>query len=158
MYQEWDLALKATAAIAAIIGGSIGLWKYFDTSKKEFRKPYWEKQIELYLEATATAATLATIKAGEKREEALNKFWQLYFGPLAMVEDESVEGAMVRFGEGLIDYEEDKCSIETLRMKSLALAHACRESLGKSWKIDLAKLEGKYNEKVLPKGTVNKRN
>ncbi len=43
MYRHWDLLLKAIAALFAVAGGSIGLWKYFDTSRKRFRKPYWER-------------------------------------------------------------------------------------------------------------------
>src|SRR6266568_4687998 len=83
-YQLWDLLLKGATAIFAVIAGSIGLWKYFDTSRKEFRKPYWEHQLSLYFEVTATAATLAIVH-GEKldssdkerlRTEAQEKFWQ----------------------------------------------------------------------------------
>src|SRR5260370_18688898 len=106
-YQLWDLLLKGATAIFAVFAGSIGLWKYFDTSRKEFRKPYWERQLSLYFEVTASAATLAIVH-GEKldsserarlKTEAQKQFWQLYYGPLEIVTDNDVTHAIVEFKE-----------------------------------------------------------
>jgi hypothetical protein len=146
-----EVSLKIIAAFAAIIGGFIGLWKYFDTSKKEFRKPYWERQLTLYFEVTAAAATLATIDSNELdpydreklRREAQEKFWQLYYGPLEIVTDDDVTSAVVEVGKCLREYTKSDNSVRNLKDKSLDLARACRESISKSWNIELSALGNK---------------
>jgi hypothetical protein len=150
-YQLWDLLLKGATAIFAVIAGTIGLWKYFDTSRKEFRKPYWERQLSLYFEVTAAAATLAIVQ-GEKldssdrerlRTEAQEKFWQLYYGALEIVTDNDVTDAIVEFKECLIKHKAGNATARDMELKSLALARACRKSISKSWSIELSELEGK---------------
>ena len=138
-HRRIDIAIKTTTALVAIFGAAIGLWKYFDSVEKEFRKPYWEKQVALYFQATSSAATLATIDNPEERQEAEAKFWELYWGPLALVEDRKVEGAMVRFGNCL---KGGNCEGSNLRQLSLELAHTCRESLGTTWDLKLEELKG----------------
>jgi len=62
-------------------------------------------------------------------------------GPLALVEDRQVEAAMVTFGNCL----RSNCGKDELQKLSLALAHTCRESLGRAWALKLPDLEGRYN-------------
>lgn len=148
IYRHWDLLLKAITALFAVIGGSIGLWKYFDTSRKEFRKPYWERQLSLYFEVTAAASTLASIDSGkidssnreELRAQAQEKFWQLYYGPLEIVTDDDVTDAIVEFKECFLKRRAGDLTPRELEVKSLELARACRASIGESWNIELSKL------------------
>ncbi len=140
-FKKIEFTLKVFGVLAVIIGGTVGLWKYFDAAEKDFRKPYWERQIALYFDATAAAGTLASATEGAERDAAEAKFWQLYYGPLALVEDLQVEKAMVAFGNCLLE----DCTQRELQRASLALAHACRESLGDSWSLQLAELQGRYN-------------
>ena len=141
--QEWDLIIKGFGVLGAFVGGFIGLWRYFDTSEKQFRKPYWERQLALYFEATEAASSLATGDVEQQLEEAKKKFWILYWGPLALVEDREVEASMVQFAETLAKYENGTDCREELKNRSLALAHTCRESIGKSWKMELGKLQSR---------------
>ena len=60
------------------------------------------------------------------------RFWELYWGELALVEDRRVEGAMKAFGDALIA----GASADALQRLSLSLAHACRESLAESWGVE----------------------
>jgi hypothetical protein len=85
--------------------------------------------LQLYTTASTAAATLATSDDQTERTAALKRFWSLYWGELALVEDRRVEQAMVKFGEGL----KRNADREELQQLSLALAHACRDSLGASW-------------------------
>ena len=151
MYKQSDLLLKGITVLFAVIGGSIGLWKYFDTSRKEFRKPYWERQLALYFEVTAAAATLASIDSGKidssNREElsaqAQEKFWQLYYGPLEIVTDNDVTDAIIEFKECFLKRRGGHLTPRDLEIKSLELARACRASLGESWNIELSKLRNR---------------
>lgn len=140
-FKKIEFTVKVFGVLAVIIGGAVGLWKYFDAAEKDFRKPYWERQIALYFEATAATGTIASVSEGAERDAAEARFWQLYYGPLALVEDLQVEAAMVQFRNCLLA----DCTQRDLQRASLALAHACRESLGDSWSLQLAELQGRYN-------------
>ncbi|MBC7909311.1 MAG: hypothetical protein H7Y30_02355 [Pyrinomonadaceae bacterium] len=110
--------------------------------ERESRKPFWEKQIALYFEASTSAATIATLPLNHpERKTAEEKFRLLYWGPLALVEDQAVKEAMVQFGSCL-DGRSKECDSEIareveLRNLSLNLANKCRKSISVSWNIDL---------------------
>lgn len=101
------------------------------TRRIEATKPFLERQLKLYTEASQVAAAIATTSDNAARGKAVNRFWQLYWGELALVENTEVEAAMVAFGAGL----NNKASPSELQQLSLTLAHACRFSLDKSWGI-----------------------
>lgn len=119
-----------------------------DSRELELRKPFWEKQLELYFAASEAAATIATSNNPSDKRAAEAKFWVYYWGSLAIVEDAGmkkpedavVEGAMVRFGFCLDGKE--ACDADELKQRSLSLAHRCRESVGKSWDVKFADLTG----------------
>ena len=101
------------------------------------RRPFLDLQLKLYQEATKTAAVLATSDEPAERRVAESRFWQLYWGELAMVENGGlraakggVETAMVRFGLELSKRSQDRTTLQNL---SLDLAHTCRDSLAQSW-------------------------
>lgn len=140
------------------VGGAIasflwGVWVWKDKSKKELAqqrveaqrfadnrrieatKPFLERQLRLYTEASEVAACIAAgpnvIIDHTEIQTAKKRFWQLYYGELALVENVEVEEAMVQLGEAIsggIDQSE-------LRKASLNLAVACRRSLATSWGI-----------------------
>ncbi len=100
------------------------------TRRIEATKPFLERQLKLYTEASQVAAVIATSDTAARRK-AVDRFWELYWGELALVENTEVEAAMVAFGGGL----KNKASTSELQQLSLRLAHACRLSLDKSWGI-----------------------
>ena len=95
----------------------------------EARRPFLEKQLGLYTEATNAAATIATSADTAALAKARTRFWELYWGELALVEDSAVEQAMMAFGSGL-DRGAGKAELQQL---SLGLAVACRDSLAVAW-------------------------
>ena len=108
---------------------------------REARKPFLQRQQELYFEASTLASKLSTLDHGAEREAARKRFYQLYWGELSVVEDESVEKAMVIFREEFEKYEQERAnnsqaSRRELEKKSLDLAHACRDSLARGWGYD----------------------
>ena len=102
-----------------------------ETRRIEATKPFLERQLVLYSEATKIAAQVATQGNSDIGKKALVRFWELYWGELALVENRSVEAAMKRMGDAL----RAKASTPELEQASLAVAHACRESLDRSWGI-----------------------
>lgn len=104
----------------------------------ERQKPFLQRQMSHYFEAAEIAAKIANSEDAQTRTAAIDRFWLLYWGPLAVVEDAPVERAMVDFGNALRSDVKDRTN---LRRLSLQLAHACRQSLEKLWGADLGKLK-----------------
>lgn len=104
--------------------------RHAETRRIEAAKPFLDRQLALYTEASIVASKLATANTNAETEAARKRFWELYWGELALVESRDVEGAMVNLGRCL---EREDCSRDHLKQGSLRLAHACRESLGVSW-------------------------
>jgi hypothetical protein len=148
--QKADAATRLANENASAASMAVELRRANEAREREFRRPYWEKQLELYFAASAAAATIATAQNKDSVAAAKDEFWKLYCGPLAVVEDAGlkpsteadVEPAMVRFGAALAQKPDDN---EELRRLSLKLSHSVRSSIGKSWDVKLADLKGKYN-------------
>jgi hypothetical protein len=117
-----------------------------DAREMEFRRPFWEKQINLYFEASSAVSVMANSTDISEKRKAEEKFWQLFYGPLVIVEDANVEKAMIAISTHLNDCRADPDSCQDYRLKnlSLSLASTCKESIGRSWKIKLEQLKGKY--------------
>ena len=149
--ETWDLLIKgggATATIATVAVSAIVFFSQRERSMQDFeretKRPFLDEQFKLYGEAVAVASRLANAaekgqaSAGDLAED-LNRFWVLYWGPLAMVEDSHVEEAMVIFGRSLQDRQKgssNECA-GMIKQASLALAHRARESLEQQWGVQL---------------------
>jgi hypothetical protein len=131
-----ELGLKLATLVGAAVTFAWGVYNFTEsqrgqaeTRRIEATKPFLDRQLTLYTSATQAAATLATSSDEAERAGALKRFWSLYWGELALVEDQRVEAAMVRIKDALAS----NASKEELQQRSLALAHACRDSLAESW-------------------------
>jgi hypothetical protein len=140
MGEKVESSIKIIGALIALGGFLWGMFTYFDAREREAEtrrieatKSFLERQLQLYTEATQIAATLATVTTDSIEDKTIQRFWQLYWGELALVENADVEKAMVKFGQGL----QNGYNKPQLQQLSLALAHACRESLAISWGINL---------------------
>ena len=136
---------RIVTVLALVSGGWFALWKYEDAVEKSFRKPFWEKQIQCYFEASKYASILATSCDEEERSNAKGKFYQLYYGMLAMVEDDKVEEAMIEFHKELSSSKNILCGTKKLKNLSLELAWNLRSSIGSTWDIQLPTVKGKEN-------------
>ena len=87
----WDITIKALLLIGAAIGGVLALLEYNWTREKEFRRPFWDHQVDLYFKAAETAGKIASLPSAERGKPANSQeFWNLYFGPLVVVEDDEL--------------------------------------------------------------------
>jgi hypothetical protein len=78
-------------SLGATIAFAFGLYQYATTSSQTTRQPFLEKQTDLCFQASEAAAQLATTTDPDQWTTSWNKFWTLYWGPLAVVEDVSEE-------------------------------------------------------------------
>jgi hypothetical protein len=125
--------------------------KEIEAALREARKPFLQRQQELYFEAATQAAKLATLNGGPEREGARKRFYQLFWGEMSVVEDRAVEEEMVKFKQALEAYEAEKsenqqASRSELEQRSLRLAWSCRDSLARGWGYD----RGPGNLKAAP--------
>lgn len=136
--ESWIKVLTMLGALGTFTWGivqfSVAQRLQAESRHLEARKPFLDRQLILYTEITRTAAVLAAgALPGDDhlRGEAERRFWELYWGELALVEDRGVEAAMVEFGDAI--KAGGMRNVPTLRLPSLALARACRNSLAESW-------------------------
>ena len=131
--ETWIKILTLVGAVVAFIWGAYQFLAtqraQAETRRIEATRPFLDRQLKLYTEATQAASTLAVSSSKEEVALAKQRFWSLFWGKLALVEDKRVEAAMVGFGRAL---DEGKTGNE-LRGSSLELAHACRDSSAESW-------------------------
>ena len=100
----------------------------------EAQKPFLDRQLLLYSEAIHITSFLATAAQSPEWTKARDRFWELYWGELATVENKEVSSQMVAFGDAL-NGQGGRVSEVTLKQSALSLAHAVRQSLDQSWGI-----------------------
>ena len=112
--------------------------------EEEYKRRFWERQIDLYAQAARAASTIATAPDIKRADytTARGRFDQLYFGELCIVESKEVAQQMVTFRTAILEYEKTSSAQnrEALQAISLDLAHACRKSTEEVWNIPLGKL------------------
>jgi ribulose bisphosphate carboxylase small subunit len=139
--------LKIIGVVVTLGGFLWGMWTYSDTKRRELAredraaaqlaetrrieatKPFLERQLKLYTEASQVAAMLATTQDETEKLKARRRFSALYWGELVLVESKEVEDAMEKFGDCL----RANCDQRELQRRSLSLANTCRDSLAVSW-------------------------
>ena len=107
---------------------------------------FLKKQFELYVEAVSIVSRLANSNHYENRRDDLQRFWQLYWGDLGMVEDPKVEQAMIAVGKILTTEDEIPLADKMSRLKnaSLELSHCVSKSLEVSWGVQFPTRQCKY--------------
>lgn len=143
-------------SLTVVVGAIWALYKYLDhqeevqrnakiqsenlaiTRRIEAQKPFLEKQLRLYFEAAEVAGRLATLKPeNEKWETNENRFWQLYWSELSVIETSEVENAMVAIGDILPAYKAAPKDVQTnadLDNAIYDLAHAIRNGIESGWR------------------------
>jgi hypothetical protein len=142
--------IKLISVIIALLVAITGIIQYTSTRNENFRKAFWEKRYELYNKVIETASDIANSKGLRESEDLRRDFWKYYWGNLSLIEDKTMEGAMVNFGTLLSECETGektgkKCFYDSdtnttkandyvgLRQRSHTLAQCAKESLRKTW-------------------------
>lgn len=144
---------EALQPFALVLGGAIALVTYLhsvmndrDLRERELSRAFYEKQLDLYLESARIAARLAATKDDPDREKTITRFWELYWGELALVESQasgqcpkgskSVEGLMVGICTAYVSKDEpDKChaSRNPNLASAINLAHQESNEIRERW-------------------------
>ncbi|MBI3407614.1 MAG: hypothetical protein HY040_04570 [Planctomycetes bacterium] len=101
----------------------------------EAAKPFLELRQKLYLEVVQAAAVLANPKdhPEEHLKKARTRFRQLYVAESSLIEGIGVEQKMVAMAKVV---DPDLIPLSEAQKAAYELAHALRDSLAQSWKLD----------------------
>jgi hypothetical protein len=110
-----DMRLKVWGLIVVLASGGWTFYKWRDDRAidekhriQELNRFVFEKQTNLYFDAAQAASTIATSTDENAKATAKNKFYQMYFGGMVIVEDRKVELAMIQFGR-CMNMQPNKC-------------------------------------------------
>lgn len=111
-----------------------GIWEWRDNANQvresrriEATRPFLELQLKLYTETALVTSRIAR----SCDETTITRFWELFYGELALVEDQQVATAMVEFSNAL-----KPCDQSRLSSAALHLTQSMRDSLANSWDTD----------------------
>jgi hypothetical protein len=140
-----DAALKVLPVLGACITFIWGVWvwkdnadeeraaatadadRYAESRRLEASRPFLETQLKFYIEAAGVASKIA--HSGD--QTSIDRFWELYYGELSLVENNDVALAMKDFGDAM--NAKKQTELTTLAHE---LTERMRESLAKSWGSD----------------------
>jgi len=144
----WTAVFAGLTAIGLIAGGLYTLWQYLSQYKLQVqvatlsaRAPFDTKRLDLCLEASADAASIASTSDPSVRQQAVEDFWRLYWGPLGIVEDQKIATAVTKFG----DCFKQSCKTP-LTSLAYGIAQACRTEVSKSLNLNLSEAPGRRAE------------
>lgn len=136
-FQLWQILSSIIGSIVILLGVVVTIRNFGRSHTNSFQSSFWSKQLNYYLQASTYAAELTehTFDSSDYKTSRKN-FNVLYWGPMSIVEDKKVKGAMKEFRNELLIYEsniKDEKALARLQQKSFQLARTCRESSIKRW-------------------------
>ncbi len=143
-YRTADIFIKASTAILGLVTAFLAFIQYrasqvasrekLAIERKTLSFNLSKQKAELLAEAAQTAATIATSNDSSAVLKAIERFWQLYFGPLLLVEGSAVENEVVKFGEQIQSHSRLQSIFsdeqrERLQKSALNLGAACKKEI-----------------------------
>ena len=120
------------------------VWQFSTTARMNAKEPFLRKQLDACFDIAEITAKIGTTSDPAVFGAAVSRFWEFYWGQLAIVENRAVEVAMIDFGESLRRLPADAAKpAAELQPKALRIAHECRDLVLRSWGIDLGPLGGR---------------
>ena len=96
----------------------------------EFKRKLWLERLTTYQNVAKTAGEIAASAGDEKvLKEKAREFSSAYWGSMILVEDKTVEDAMMRFGDAIRDFNDGYLKADDLRKRALELVTKCRQSV-----------------------------
>jgi len=120
-------------------------------SEKEFRRKFYEKQLDLYLDLSQTAAQISTVEDKNKIQEKYQRFLELYNGNLIIVNtdnlpDNRVQNAADNFNNTIVKFKSNQASKTDLEESAKRLSAVLRNSLIGFWQIPIKEIQVSENK------------
>jgi hypothetical protein len=104
-------------------------------SEKEFRRRFYEKQMDLYFDISKTAAQISITEDPDEIQKLHRHFLEIYNGNLNLVQDRQVMNAARQFEQSFNEHGRNQADRNRLRESARALSEACRNSIRDIWNI-----------------------
>jgi|SRR6185437_1018654 len=145
----WTLEniVKTITAIIAVLGFIYGVYQFLMQNERQYRQKIYEAQLELYDEVMDLTSIIATTPydsvATTLASENSRKFDEFYYGKMTLFEDTVVEKAMIEYKNMKDDFMAQRPTVKTRDLTNvcLQLGYACRNSLQKTWGLQLEELK-----------------
>ena len=85
------------AGVSVIIAAGWTIMSYLNTARIDYSRGFADKQIEVLFETSEAAANLI-VATDTEWPAAKAKFWELYWGPLTLFENDSIACSMIALG------------------------------------------------------------
>jgi hypothetical protein len=137
---NWTMAVAWGLGLLPLLWG---IYTYSTTAAQTNRVPFLTKQTELLFEASTVTAELSVLTEKATWETARQRFWVLYYGPLAAVENVAVACQMIAAGDILTNAGDGNAHfpIPDLHEPSLKLAQAARDLVLAGWQVSIPPLQ-----------------
>lgn len=153
----YDRILATVTALGLLVGAIWAFYLHIDAGRTESRHRKQELAMQIYKERqplyhklSEAAAKIAAAVPMKKKvvdiNDAIEKYWVLYYGELILAEDDKVRQAQIGFSKTLLIAQKSDYMVDDLVTKAIQLSAACQEAL------DLKKLE----ESLSKNGNVDK--
>jgi len=136
----WTTIFAGLTAVGLIAGGLYTLWQYLtqyrlqvNVATQSAQAPFASKRLDLCLQVTTDAANIVTTSDPKTKQQAVEDFWRLYWGPLGIVEDKDIAPALTQFGNCL----KEPCKGQPLTTLAYAIAQKCRTAVSNSFSLNL---------------------
>jgi hypothetical protein len=87
------ISMSGAAIVAIALTGT-----FFESTRREQEKLYQQALLEQCTNASKVLAKFASVPPWQVDQDSYRTFWQLFFGPLILVEGREVSEAMVKLG------------------------------------------------------------
>lgn len=142
-YNYIDTLIKILGVVALLISGVFGFIQYKDIQEREYKKPFYEKQIEVVDELFEVMNDIDKAQSPEEKIQAAVNFWMIYHGKSRTF----LDSKMVKALDMPVDYVAacinkvrkpkiiGSCDNFTANMSSIGFAKVAREQLSLGWKM-----------------------
>ena len=146
-YNRWDTIFKGIGLVFIVVSAPFALWQYHYAQEREFKKAFYEKQIEVVTEVFDVLAEIDTAKTDEEKMAAAAKFWVIYHGKSrAFLDSKMFEALRVPadYVAGCVTKVRKpniiSCENFTASMSAPGFASAARTQLSEVWSLSLSEI------------------
>jgi hypothetical protein len=127
-----DICIKMIAALVTLAGIWFGYKQFLAQFELSNKRPFLELQAKYYIEMLEVVSRITYPADDKDRRDSTRRFWQLYSGTSALVEDAIVEDKINSLSV-CIQQIGGKCTQVDLEAQTLGLSQAVKLSLARSW-------------------------
>ncbi len=131
--RSWDVGLGIIGPLITVAGILVGVWQFNvgEAKKAEYEhaSQIWLKRLETYTSVAKVAGVIAAPPDDNVFKAAIAQFMSAYWSEMILVEDESVEQAMIAFRLEIGDFQNGRSSQERLKVRADTLMKSFRVSL-----------------------------